>query len=248
VSAVCPDSDKKLHPVLSRRATTSAGELLVVVSAPESSSDTVLVDTTQAEADICELGISRDEFLAVLCRKIRVHRWVFTGSSEGSVLSVGPYFGVFAWTQAVDDLVTLRRVLRLREEVTESEANVLAGLVVTYNDLRARKYRQAPQSAILERELKRVIDDHYGCLKEIKGEWSDTLRSAVPEEFKATAPMIEAHLRQADSALNRGETGYAVRYVETSLTTIHDLVDALLKRLTERPHAAQGHKAKGAAV
>lgn len=231
VAAVYPE--KRLYPVLSRRAATERGDSLVTVACRRD--DAVLIDTSLAEDDIRALGARREEFLALLCRKIRVHRWVFVGSSDGTVLAIGPYFGVFTWSQ-VDDPVILSRLMRLRDDIGEEEAEVFGDLLVCYNDLRVRRYREAPGpvSGIEERDIKRAIEDHYGTSAHFfeNPKPADVLRRLVPEALRAAAAMVPANLKGADNAFHRGDLGRTIAYLETALTTLHDLVDAVMERVT----------------
>jgi hypothetical protein len=227
------NGDAKLNAVLSRRA-IEKGASQVLFQVFPSGKDSLLINLTEAESDIANLAISKDDFLSLLSRKIRIHKWVFDSPRERAILSIGPYFGLFSWENA-SDVVNCHKILQVKPEVDEKTCEVWASLIVSYNDHFAEKYRSSPpfSSALESSWIKKAIDDQRITFKAFfeKKEVSDILRNISPEQFKVTKSLIVANLNMCDKKFHDDDYKSTVLYLESTLSAIHDLVDALTAQL-----------------
>jgi hypothetical protein len=219
--------------VLSRRAVATRSHALVQVF--PSGGDSILVDVSEAEDDISELGIPREKFLGILSRKIRVHKRVFETPRQQAILSVGPYFGVFSW-QSANDAVICHRIIRIRPEIDETACRAWAALVLRYNDYYAARYRSShdPNSPLMRGWLKDAIES-YVRTRDLfldRGPTADVLRSLTPEQFKVTKSIYGASLEMAEIKYYAEDHASTVMYLEAILSSIHDLVDDLTARVT----------------
>ena len=224
-----------LNTVLSRRAVVRGKDRVLFQAFPSGKDDSILLDLTEAESDIASLNIPRDAFLGLLSRKIRVHRWVFNAPRQRVVLSLGPYFGLFSWQDA-KDVVVCHRILKVRPDVDEQICEAWASLIVNYNDHYTDRYRttQEPQDPMLASWLPQALDEY---LKTYQGffEESETahlLRQTIPDQFKVAKALIAANLKMAETKIFQEDYASAVKYLETILSAIHDVLDSLTSVLT----------------
>jgi hypothetical protein len=225
---------ESIAPVLTRRAMVGNQETALCAAAI--GMDSLLIDLSRVEEQIGHLGISREYFLSLLSRKIRIHRWIFDQPSERTLLPLGPYFGEFSW-QNIDDPIVCRSILQVKSEVSERSCESWANLLVAYNDVSARRYRRAPNPASpeLEPDIKATLEELYHICNSflLDRDEAAVLRSIAPDQLKLTKSLVQANLRQADLVFHREELPRVVSYLEASLTALHDLVDALTEILTE---------------
>lgn len=223
-----------LKAILSRRAQEIAKDRFLFQVFP-TGADSILVDISGAEADIQKLKISRDEFLSLLSRKVRIHKWAFEAPRERAIISVGPYFGLFSWKNA-NDVVYCQQVMQLRENSEEELCEVWTYLVVTYNDLYVEKYRTAnnPYASSMSIWLEKAIKVYNSTYRQFfeKEQVSAILRKNVPEQFKVTKSLFGANLRMIDQKFAQEDFDSTVMYLEATLSAIHDLINALTEILT----------------
>lgn len=227
--------DSNLTAVLSRRA-IEKGASQVLFQVFPSGKDSILIDLTEAESDIENLDISKEDFLSLLSRKIRIHKWVFDSPRERAILSIGPFFGLFSWKNA-SDVVNCHKILQVKSEVDEKTCEVWASLIVSYNDHFAEKYRSAPpySSALESSWIKKAIDDQritFNAFFE-KKETSEVLKNIAPEQYKVTKSLLVANLDMCDRKFHDGDYKSTVLYLESTLSAIHDMVDALTAKLAK---------------
>lgn len=227
--------DGNLNSILSRRAIEKAADHVLFQVFPTGLRDSILIDLTEANQDIQSLSISRDSFLSLLTRKIRVHRWIFDTPRERAILSVGRYFGLFSWQDA-NDVVVCHKIMQIRPDVDEPTCDVWASLIVAYNDLYADKYRTAdkPFEQSISTRLKKVLDRYQETFDFFfeKDVVASIFRQTIPEQFKVTKSVIGANLRMGSVKFHEGDFAYSVMYLETALSSIHDLLDSLTGELT----------------
>jgi hypothetical protein len=180
------------------------------------------------------MNIDRERFLSALGRKLRIHRWIFSQPSEGTVLSLGEFFAEFEWKNA-DYSIICRRLLKLREGVDSRLCVIWSDLLLSYNELRAARYRFSSNPASPEEEpwlkatLKKVQRlDYY-----FAGDRADLLMREMPQPFQMAQALALANWRHAEMALYRGDLRQVVVFLECALTAVHDLVDALTGYLTQ---------------
>jgi hypothetical protein len=235
--------DSRLNAILSRRAKEKLkNRVLFQVfpiwypGYPAFHGDSILIDLTEAEADIESLGMSRDDFLSLLSRKIRIHLWIFDTPREEAILSIGPFFGLFSWQNA-KDVVTCKKIIQVKPEVDEETCEAWTRLLVYYNDLHALHYRTNPNPAddsnrgmlrVARSNYERLYREHFADTK-----WASILRASVPEHFKVTKSLVHANLKICDQKYRQRDYASTVSYLEATLDAIHDLLDALTIKLTQ---------------
>jgi hypothetical protein len=222
----------KLTPVLSRRAQGRSGTIVQACFGP---GDSVFIDVREAEPDIATLGISRDEFLSLLTRKIRLHAMIFDQGQEDALLSIGPYFGVFSW-KAGDDVIICHRIIRVNNDVSEDACEAWASLIVAYNDLRALRYRILPDPSSQSNAelLEQAIVRFRSALKTnfSEGRWSSILRQEAPDQFKVSRANSFANFGAAEASLKERDFQSAIAKLEITLSAIHDLLTALTSKFS----------------
>lgn len=198
--------------------------------------DSVYIDLSNAEKDIATLDIPQNQFLALLSRKIRVHKWVFKIPRERALLQIGRYVGEFSWSTP-SDVIVCHRIMKISSEVDENVYALWTDMIVAYNDLACQRYRILPQPAAPENEplLKRALDEHYRCHKRFfeTPMTCSLLRSTVIDQFRASKAFIASNLSQADVMIGRGDLQMALSLIEASLSSMHDLVDSLTEFMTK---------------
>jgi len=203
---------------------------------PAGFGDSILIDLTEADHYIQSLSISRDSFLSLLTRKIRVHRWVFDTPRERAILSVGRYFGLFSWQNA-NDVVICHKVMQIRSDVDEATCDAWTSLTVSYNDLYADKYRTAikPFEQSMSGRLKKALERYYETFDLFfeRDRIANIFRQIIPEQFKITKSVIGANIRMAAVKFHEEDFSSTVMYLETVLSSIHDLLDSLTAELTK---------------
>lgn len=231
---ITPDLGE-LSPVISRRAMHSRPGRLVVQAFPGLRRDSVLIDMTDAQADLLALGIPTDRFLATLTRKIRIHAWAFEQPREQAILSIGQFFGIFSWENA-SDVVVCHRVLRVRDDLDGETCRVWSSLVLCYNDLASARYRSAaaPASPVNERHLKKaLLGLHSAAERFLEGIDGQRVRDLVPDHFKVARSLMISNLDMVTRKLDDEDLAGCVAYLEASLSAVHDLLDALTGAVSE---------------
>lgn len=224
-----------ISTVLSRRAHETRGGKVLYQIFPQNRSDSVLVDITNAEADFVRVGVSKDDFVKALAKKMRIHKWLFVHEKHRAIIPIGPYFGVFSWKDA-KDVVTCHGVLKVRSTISLDATMAWASLIVTYNDLFVHRYRlteryQPNHGAILKQALA-AFHALYGAFF-CEDQRASALKELDPSGFQITKAMIKAHLDMGDDKWAQKDHDLTVVYLETTLTTLHEYVTSLVKLVTE---------------
>jgi hypothetical protein len=220
------DETSLLKPVLSRRALATAGNRLVVQVPLSNRQDSLLIDMTEAEESIKQLGIAQQDLLYLLNRKIRVHRWIFDQPKERTFLPVGSYFGIFSWSDR-RDVIRCHRVMAIRDTVDEDTCSIWASMVVQYNDLWAARYRREDSFPYDLRNLKQAVLKFKDVLAYFfYSDRSNLIRNVCPKDFKAAQASINANLCMAEAKVHEEDAKSCIQYLEMALSTLHDVVDA----------------------
>lgn len=223
---------RDLGAVLTRRAAVErTGPLLVAFPGLQ---DSILVDIAPAAEDIRNLGITQDQFMQLISRKLRVHLRVFRSPSDRTVLSLGRYFVMLAWENA-HDVVECQRVLRIRDDVDQVTFDAWASVSARYNDRRVDRYRTEvdPVAPEMERHLKLAVDEYHRIADSFFGrrKIAQALRSAAPEQFKLSRGLVRAYLEICDAKLHQGDLAAVVENLELMLSAIHNLLDDVTDRI-----------------
>jgi hypothetical protein len=220
-----------LHANLTRRALVKGENRILFQVFPSGKDDSILLDLTEAEADITSLNIPREAFLGLLSRKIRIHRWIFSSPRQRVVLPLGPYFGLFSWENA-NDVVVCNRILKIKPNVVPQACEAWASLIVCYNDHFMAPYRTNPELHIAS--LKKALDEYKKTYSDFfeTGEKAKVIQAQAPEQFMVNKAVISANLEMAENKYHRKEYDAVMVYLETVLSTIHNLLDDLTNILT----------------
>jgi hypothetical protein len=227
----------ELNAVLSRRAQSGTDNRVLFQVFPNAKADSIIIDLTEAEHDISRLQISRDAFLGILSKKIRIHGWLFGSPKEQAIIPLGTYFGVFSWT-TVEDSVVCHRILRLRPDITADVVAAWAALIVTYNDHFVDRYRMMATRHVPSHHavLKRAINSFHGTYKAFFAPDSaraKLLSELAPEQYVITRSMVAANLERCDEKCAQDDFDNTVLYLEMVLTSIHDYITAVADLITQ---------------
>ena len=226
---------RNLNSVLTRRALhDNKNEFLIpVIPTGNHIGDCYFVDMSEVRETIQNLGMPRDEFFAILARKIRVHNRIFDVPNQRVTLPIEKYFGVFSWENAAD-VIKCHKLLRIKPEIDENTCEVWANLMVSYNDSIILKYRLLSRDEIRTKKVFNVafenFRDDYDYIS--KENIAAILKEYVFEQYKITKSLINANLDMAKKKIRDEDFQSAVVYLETVLSSIHDLIDALTKRIS----------------
>src|SRR5205085_2946627 len=225
---------KNLQMVLTRRALEGSKGGILFQVIPEGYGDVLLIDLHEAEHDIEALGVSRESFLHALTRKIRLHGHIFNHPREQAIIPVGRFIGIFSWQNA-KDVIQCHRILRMKSDVEDEACEVWADLAINYNDSAMAKYRllspyefSVHKSALVlalanyTREFS-YISKREACIK--------VLNKYAPEQYRLSKSLMVANLEIAQRKLESDEFGLVVVYLESALSAMHDLLDALTNEL-----------------
>lgn len=230
-------AEDRLHAVLTRRALdNNEGKALIqVCPSGNHVGDTYLVDISNAEQDIANLEISRESFLSVLIRKIRLHNRIFDFPRERSILPIGQFIGLFSWENA-SDVIKCNRIMKFKPEIETEVCEIWAHIAVIYNDHVIERYRSLPQNLFpsslnyLKLALSRYRNT-YDFLSNHKGV-PQVLSKYLPEQYKLTKSMMQANLSMAENKIFDEDFQSSIVYLENALSTLHDLLDALTEKVS----------------
>jgi hypothetical protein len=198
--------------------------------------DSIIIDHSEADKDIDRLGMSREAFLSILSRKLKVHKRLFENPREKTVIPIGHLYGVFSWQDA-NDVVICHRVLKMKDETMDTVCDAWNQMVLDYND--AVGYRSiwssAPADPKNARALKKSLETYFSMFNTYfeKEPYSPALRSCLPARYKQVRSYIKANLTKADSKLAQDDYSNAIQYLEAVLSTIHDFLNDLTESVTD---------------
>lgn len=226
---------RNLNSVLTRRALQETmNEFLVpVIPTGNHIGDCYLVDIREIYEDIQNLGVPKEDFLEILSRKIRVHNRIFDVPNQRVTLPIEKFFGVFSWENAVD-VIKCHKLYRIKPEVDEDTCKVWADLMVIYNDSITLRYRLLNSNEIgTEKDFLTALRKYRTVHKYIANhEVVAILRKNVFEHYRITKALINANLDMAETKISEEDYQSAIIYMETVLSSLHDLVDALSRHIS----------------
>lgn len=225
-----------LSPLLSRHGQDKGRAVYAVF--PGTFEDSILVDISDIEDDIKNLGLSRDSFLRMLTQKIRVHHWLFKVAKEEAIIPIGTCFGVFSWT-APAEIVTCNRLLSVKEDAPLDAITAWTSALIAYNDLFVHRYRcvSGPVNPPgYTKILERAVKAYYACFKSYLADSSvnaTIFQKLAPAQFGITRGIFEGQLNRVDDSLANDDHGLVVVALETALTSLHDLISAVGKAVVK---------------
>jgi len=198
--------------------------------------DRIYIDYADARNSIDRLGVPLEKFLSILSRKIRVHRWIFEGERDSVILPIGGYFASFSWRNA-KDVVHCKWVKRPKAGLHSDALDIIANLIVIYNDLYMSGYRRSGKRAIDQdsRAILSAIRNMHDVQANILANDNKfaSLNSILPDRIKMARANYWANLQKADEKLAQRDLSAAAVYAETALSTLHDAVEELVDAISE---------------
>jgi hypothetical protein len=198
--------------------------------------DSILIDLTEVDDNIEKVGISRDKFLSILNRKIRMHRWIFDTPRENALIQFGEFFGVFSWKSA-NDVVICHRIMTVKPEIDDAVYELWGKIVLIYNELHLLKYRtEIYEEGFLPAKLiKQAIHAYQMTYVSIfeEDENAALLRQTIPNQYKVTKATISAHLTMSEQKYFQEDHSSTVFFLESILSAWHDMTDTLSATIME---------------
>jgi hypothetical protein len=198
--------------------------------------DRIYIDYAEARSSIERLGVPIEKFLSILSRKIRVHRWIFEGERDSVILPIGGYFASFSWRNA-KDVVRCKWVKRPKAGLDSEVLDLVARLIVVYNDLYMSGYRRSGKRAQDQdiRVIQSAISNMHGVHTSVLANTAnfEMLASVLPDQIKMTRANYWANLQKADEKLAQRDLAAAAVYAETALSTLHDAVEDLVEAISD---------------
>lgn len=229
-----------LNAVLTRRATFEKHNRILYEIFPfgntsKKAIESFCVDITAVESDLSKFSISKEKFLSILTRKIRIHNWIFESPRERALLQLGSYFGVFSWQNAAD-ILYCEKLLIIAEDVDEFLCEAWGKLILRYNESYVAQYRlvSKPSDPSKAELLEKAITNFNSTLKYMfeDDKWANPVRSYVPQQYLASKAFFAANLALCEEKFKQGDYVSTVVYLETMLSSLHDLMDALTEKIT----------------
>ena len=229
--------DGKLIALLSRRGWEKHKERkLIEVFPNQSEFNSIIVDITDVEEQIKSFEQSEEEFLSILTRKIRLHKWIFKKPREEALIPIGEYFGVFTWDNP-DDVVICNKILSLKDDIKDELFDLWADLIVTYNNIYLGKHRDIDSLNIprLDKLLAETTDEYRDIYTDffLDAKNADLLKGIIRKQFSTSRSYIKANLKQSSKAIAEEKFARAMEALDNILSSLHDLMNALTKQLTE---------------
>jgi hypothetical protein len=230
---------------VSRRSdVTGANRTLLAATTDVLKKETIFIDITDIEEDISRLPIARDDFFSLLSDRVRIHRWMTFDSvdMECAVLPIGPFFGLFSW-QCGMDYIRCRRIIHLKPDASTEACDLWMRLSFKYNQLFALSIRQTIDvvPAGMSRKVEYAVERFQSLIRYIQGtNVAGQLRELVPDQARVALPLMDEHFSQAVENASRDELSNAIIHMETTLSFLHSILDALMGVLCVPPSLNDG--------
>ena len=214
---------------LSRSCLVARGDSLMIESTPQLHRDSIWVNMDEVADSLDALGMSREEVLHQVARKLTVHYWIFDRSRDQVLLPVGNLlFGEFTWSNA-RDVVYCKKLVRLRSDIPQKHWAAWVRLLTSYNDLASCEYRY-PQNQS-EPIPKRLVVKALRILQRYVQTRVKPLREELPAlGCEHLLPQVEFVMAECDNAADHvdlDEYERAVVALDMALTNYHQLVTGL---------------------
>lgn len=200
--------------------------------------ETLLIDVTDIERQLDELGIRKGEFFAQIANKIYIHRWLMFESADmqNALLPIGKYLGVFSWKTGMD-LIVCHRLLHPRDDASAEQCALWMGLAFDYNQLFAHGYRHERDRIYpgIEKRLESALREQQFVVETLApdGVNARMLLDLIPDQAKLSLPLMRQHLGRAEIELAQERFGEAIAHLETVLSLLHGVVDGLSSVLSD---------------
>lgn len=204
--------------------------------------ESILIDVDDVESCFERLKIDREEFISKLSSKVKIHHWLVyqTSDMEHAILSFGRYHAIFSWEIGMD-LIKCRKIIQLKEEVSEKETDAWLGLALRYNQLFALPYRSYRADSLQGDLPGRKLNRHHIRPFKItvekffseETESSAMIRKIIPDEIKLFAPTIIHNFNLALEEFSEENFSRSIIHLETTLSAIHSVLELLTEKLSE---------------
>jgi hypothetical protein len=211
---------------LLKRARSSADGTLVIEAKIAGFPDPVTLDLSAVQASLAKLGLSGQQVLDLLARKIRAHRIAFAIPRETAILSIDSIlYGEFSWDPAAG-VMTCKKLFRFREDISEKQWEAWCKLLVTYNDLCGESFKHIkhPGDPAARTTIRQSCARFATAYRDLSGVVT-TLVEAGCRQARRPYAETKANLDMAETKLKEEAYGHAVAYLDTALSTLHDLVN-----------------------
>lgn len=204
--------------------------------------ESILIDVDDVESSFERLKIDREEFISKLSSKIKIHHWLVyqTSDMEHAILSFGRYHAIFSWEIGMD-LIKCKKIIQLKEDISEKESDAWLGLALRYNQLFALPYRayraDSQQNGLSRKKLNRHHIRPFKITVEKffseETESSAMIRKIIPEDIKLFAPTIIHNFNLATEEFSEENFSRAIIHLETTLSAIHSVLELLTEKLSK---------------
>lgn len=221
---------------LSRKQLVMRGGSVFVECTPTLQHDTIFVNLDAVTDKLGAFGMSEEEFCHELVRKLRVHGWIFKTPRDRAIIAIGrALFGEFTWTNAAD-MVRCTKIMKLKADAPQKTWQTWSQLLTSYNDLAGCEYRNVPEPA--NAGNKRLLHDAVRVFKYNFSRYVNSSRDAVREICADCMPHLELAITECERAedqLEMERLSAVVVSLESALTNLHEVVDAIQPPEEKRP-------------
>ena len=218
-----------------RSAFTQEGNLCIEAK-PDLHQDSIIINLECVRGALGSFGMTQDELLNLLAKKIKVHYWIFARARDSALLPIGrSLFGEFSWDNAAH-VVYCRKLMKLSADVPQEHWDLWCRLLMSYNDLASSKYRADanPADPGWDDTLRRTVELFSLHVNRYVRAAQDVIVAAGSADMMPHLGFISSGLESAEIHLDRSEHGEVVRSLEAVLTNYHAIVDALRPPLAQQ--------------
>lgn len=244
----------ELNAILLRRADRDGKSTALVRSHTYEVHPTLYIDVSRAAGDLERFGMTKEDLLKLMSRKIYFHAWAFRYPRSNAILSVGDLFASFSWDNA-EDCISCDRLSRLREDAPADLAQAFVELLISYSDRYVANYRSpiAPHGPDYAEQVSlgimKMLETYgyffskvaeptsemssYSFEPRPRPSWADVFGEYVPAAFRNSKAIGSANLATAERKFRAKELAGCVAHLEAALSSLHDLMNEVEKRILE---------------
>jgi len=224
------NQEMAVRAVLTNRATHNSEGRLILRAAIHYFPDVMSIDLSSVEHYLDTLDISREQILTLLSRKIRVHGWIFAVPRESAVLPIGAtLLGDFSWNTAAN-FIKCNRLYQIRDDVDPTHWKEWSWILVVYNDLCSMEYRSPDWTGSSTSRgdlITKGLDTFTSCIPSFRHRVAILVQMGFREAERSCA-LAESYLDLAIKKAETEEWPMVVAYLESALTSIHDMINCTL--------------------
>ncbi len=240
-----------LDIVLRRRATRDGKARALVHSSSYVGHPILYVDISAVEEDVERFGLSSDDLVNLMSRKIYYHAFAFRYPRSDAILSMGELFASFSWEDSAD-AIACTNLYKLKSDADERLAKTYVELLIDYSDRYVAAYRSpsARYDPHFEDQLGFGLARMINTCSYFLGYVSDNeppsrfephglsatpelLMQYCPDVFRTACAVGNANLASAERKFIRKDFGGATGHLEAALSSLHDVMTAIGKLILE---------------